>query len=208
MQQAVASNVSPWRIFGTRAVPNTVFAFPDQLTDMIDTTTEPVTDVSDTAGRYVIDCDGGGLCLARFWGSDTEDFQFNVRIYTWSKRVGYGYDDTPAWSPHFHGELTCTIGTKQVNGTGSIVTSDSGAVGGFETAQTYADDISIDINSGLGSGMRLIGRDNGAGDGTITADNDALILVVDRLNHQKIEFQFSTIDAANMRGECAFASLV
>ena len=211
MQQSVSTNISPWRIFGTRAVPNSVFAFPDQLTDMIDTTTKPTTVVSgtDPTARYVVECDGGGLCLARFWGSDTEDTQFNVRVYTWSRRIGYGYDETPAWTPHYHGEILCTIGTKQVNGTGEIVTSDPNLPLGYETGQTYVDDIAFTNNSKLGSAMRLVGRDgDGAGDGVIAPDNDALILAIDRLNHELIEFQFSTIDAVTMRGECSFASLI
>lgn len=190
-----ASNISPWSVLGTEQ--STAFNQID-IDDVVDTTTKPANDL--TTGRFVGPCDAGGLCLVRMIGSAIEDATFTIRIYTWSKLVYRGMTTSAEfWTPHYHGEVLCTLGSMLVNGDGVI-----GSDGGY----LYADTMSITNNSGLGSGMRLIGRDNGAGDGTVTADQGAMIVAFDRLGDELVEIQTAVVDASAARPMVKFVSNV
>jgi len=190
-----ASNITPWAVLGTGQ--STAFNLID-IDDVVDTTTKPATNL--TTGRFVGPCDAGGMCLLRMIGSDAENTDFKIRVYTWSKLV-YPAMTTGAefWTPHYHGEVLCTLGSMAVNGDGVI-----GGDGGY----TYVDTMSITNNSGLGSGMRLIGRDNGAGDGTITADQAPIILAFDRLGDDLVEIQTAVTTASAARPMVKFVSNV
>lgn len=189
-----SSNIVPWSILGSER--STAFNQID-VDDVVDTTTKPADDSS--TGRFVAPCDAGGMCLLRMLGGDTVDSTFKVRIYSWSRVLYIGQGTTEYWTPHYHGEILCTLGSMLVFGDGTV-----GGAGG----NLYADTISITNNSGLGSGMRLIGRDNGAGDGTVTPDQGALVLAFDRLGDELVEFQTCVVDASAARPMVKFVSNV
>lgn len=189
-----SSNIVPWNVIGTDRSPafNLI-----ALTDMVDTTTKPEDSATNTAlGRLITPCDAGGLCVVRPFGGEIEDAQFFLRVYTWS-RVKVAGSSTDVWTAQYHGQATCKLGSMLVFGNGIV-----GGAGG----NLYCDTITITNNSGLGSGMRVIGRDNGAGDGTVTPDQQPAELVFDRMSDELVELQIAIDDADSGRAMLKFTS--
>lgn len=195
MNTSVFASMGEWNVLGTIHSAN-FSGFP-AITDMVDTTTKPVTD-TDT-GRFVADIDNA-IGLVRMCGVGIENDDFSVRVYTWStiNFIGRG-TSAPVWTPHYHGEVLCAIGVMAVSGSGQV---------GSQGPYIYADTMTIVNNSGFGDGIRIIGRDNGAGDGTVTPDGNPAVFAFDRLSDQLVEIQINRGTAEAARPIIKFASSI
>lgn len=182
MNSIAHSNTTPWRAMASEMSPALSFYSTDPE-DLLETATKPATNLTD--GRFVADCDGGGLAQIRFAGADgTENDTFSIRVYTWSRIIASTNEET--WSPDFIADLTATVGAALCGPLGVI-----GGQGGLVWADT------LEVNNMANSrSVRIVGRDNGADDGTNTADGLPMILEFDRRADQLIEIQTAVVDGA------------
>lgn len=182
MNSIAHSSHAPWRAMAAEFSAALSF-FSTDPDDLVDASTKPATNLTD--GRFVIDCDGGGLVQLKLAGGDgTENDTFKFRVYTWSLIVPASGD--PTYSAEFIAEVTATVGTMLAGPLGLI-----GSQGGM----VWADTLVID-NMANSRSVRVLGRDNGAGDGTNTADQCPQILEFDRRADQLVEIQTCVIDGA------------